>query len=86
MDFDPRDYAESRDRDERDRDLDDDGLSIGRGPSSQRVEEQGDCCTSRHRHHGVNDPAPGPGFAFQAAFGSFTPWCPLLVSVRPSGR
>lgn len=54
MDFDPRDYSDeraprdSRDGDDRDRDLDDDGLSLGRGPSSSRVEEH-------HDHRGRDD-------------------------------
>ncbi len=42
MDFDPRDYSDERDprdrdRDARDWDQDDDGLSLGRGPKSARV-------------------------------------------------
>jgi hypothetical protein len=36
---------------------------------------KGELCTSSLRHHGVNDPGGGPRFAFQAAMGSFTPWC-----------
>jgi hypothetical protein len=45
MDFDPRDYCDTRDprdRDGRDRDFDDDALSPGRGSSAPSVEERHD--------------------------------------------
>jgi hypothetical protein len=56
MDFDPRDYSDerdprdSRDRDDRDRDRDheEDALSLERGPSSSRIEEH-------HDQRGRND-------------------------------
>jgi uncharacterized membrane protein YgcG len=63
FDFDPRDYSDARDprdprdRDERERDYNEDAMSVGRGPSSRSIEEQHDRNDRDDERHDARDRA-----------------------------